>query len=40
MRVSPAAHIDAVVMKNPLLYERYQAFCWYVRLYTYVWLFS
>jgi CRP-like cAMP-binding protein len=33
--LSSKAHIDAVVMKNPLLYERYQAFCWYTRLYTY-----
>merc|ERR1719191_592542 len=29
------AHIDAVLKKNPLLYERYNAFRWYVRLYAY-----
>jgi CRP-like cAMP-binding protein len=33
--LSRKAHIDAVLKKNPLLYERYHAFRWYVRLYTY-----
>jgi hypothetical protein len=28
-------HIDAVLKKIPLLYERYNAFRWYVRLYAY-----
>jgi hypothetical protein len=33
--LSRKAHIDAILKKNPLLYERYRAYRWYVRLYTY-----